>query len=89
MAIRAQVPIVPMAIIGTHELLPIHTSVFHPVPVTLAVGQPIETTGMTTRQIDELTSRVRDEICRLFYQHSYLEQPVHPELEAITLESNE
>lgn len=89
MALRAQVPIVPMAIIGTHELLPIHTSVFHPVPVTLAVGQPIETTGMTTRQSDELTARVRDEICRLFYQHSYLEQPAHPELEAITLESNE
>jgi 1-acyl-sn-glycerol-3-phosphate acyltransferase len=86
MAIRAQVPIIPMALVGTHELLPIHTSVFHPVPITIAVGEPIETSGYTTRQSDELTARVRDEICRLFYQHSYLEQPAHPELEAITLE---
>jgi 1-acyl-sn-glycerol-3-phosphate acyltransferase len=89
MAIRAQVPIVPMALIGTHELLPIHTSVFHPGPVTVAVGQPIETAGYTVRQIDELTARLRDEICRLFYRHSYLAPPAHPELEAITLESQE
>jgi 1-acyl-sn-glycerol-3-phosphate acyltransferase len=86
MAIRAQVPIIPIALIGTHELLPIHTSLFHPVPVTVAVGEPIETAGYTMRQIDELTARVKDEICRLFYQHSYLEQPAHPQLEAITLE---
>ncbi len=86
MAIRAQVPIVPIAIIGTHELLPIHTSLFHPVPVTVAVGEPIETTGYTVRQIDDLTTRVKSEICQLFYQYSYLEQPAQPKLEAITLE---
>jgi 1-acyl-sn-glycerol-3-phosphate acyltransferase len=89
MAIRAQVPIVPVALIGTHELLPMHTSVFHPVPITVAVGEPIETAGCTMRQLDELTARLRDEICRLFYQHSYLEQPAHPELEEITLEGHE
>jgi 1-acyl-sn-glycerol-3-phosphate acyltransferase len=89
MAIRAQVPIVPVALIGTHELLPMHTSVFYPVPVTVAVGEPIETAGCTMRQLDELTARLRDEICRLFYQHSYLEQPAHPELEEITLEGHE
>jgi 1-acyl-sn-glycerol-3-phosphate acyltransferase len=85
MAIRAQVPIVPMAIVGTHELLPIHTSVFHPVPVTLAVGEPIPTTGYTARQMDELTQKVKDEISRLFYKHTYLEQP--SEREAMTLEN--
>jgi 1-acyl-sn-glycerol-3-phosphate acyltransferase len=89
MAIRAQVPIIPMALIGTHELLPIHTSVFHPVPIKLVVGEPVETSGYTMRQVEELTARLRDEICRLYYQHSYLERPVHPEFEAITLEGYE
>ncbi|HVW77525.1 MAG TPA: lysophospholipid acyltransferase family protein [Alloacidobacterium sp.] len=84
MAIRAQVPMVPMALIGTHELLPIHTGQFYPVPITLAVGEPIETTHYSMRQIDELTARLSDEICRLYYSHSYLEAPAHPSLAAIT-----
>jgi 1-acyl-sn-glycerol-3-phosphate acyltransferase len=84
MAIRSQVPIIPMALIGTHELLPIHTAQFYPVPITLAVGEPIETVGYSMRQVDELTARLSDEICRLYYAHSYLEAPAHPTLEAIT-----
>ncbi len=84
MAIRAQVPIVPMALVGTHELLPIHTAQFYPVPITLAVGKPIETTGYSMRQVEELTARLSDEICRLYYAHSYLKAPAQPTLEAIT-----
>lgn len=79
MAIRAGVPIVPMALIGTHELLPIHTAQFHPVPVTLVVGAPIETAGYSIRQTEELTERVRDTISHLYYQHSHLEQLVPAE----------
>ncbi|MFP5226523.1 MAG: lysophospholipid acyltransferase family protein, partial [Acidobacteriota bacterium] len=56
MAIRAQLPIVPMALIGTYELLPIHTHTIHKVPVTLAAGEPIQTQGMTMKQVDELTA---------------------------------
>ena len=85
MAIRTGLPIIPMALIGTYELLPIHTCEFHPVPVTLAVGQPIETTGYTMKQIDELTAKISDEICCLYYRHTYMEQPLRPELEAITV----
>jgi len=89
MAIRSGLPIVPMALIGTYELLPMHSMEFHPVPVTLAVGNPIETTGYTMKQVDELTARVSEEICRLYYRHSYLEQPEKPELEAITVAAEE
>ncbi len=84
MAIRAQVPIVPMALIGTHELLPIHTAQFYPVPLTLAVGEPFETAGYSMRQVDQLTTQLSDEICRLYYAHSYLQAPAQPSLEAIT-----
>jgi 1-acyl-sn-glycerol-3-phosphate acyltransferase len=89
MAIRAGVPIIPMALIGTYELLPMHSVEFHPVPVTLVVGEPIETTGHNMRQVEELTARVSAEICRLYYKHSYLEQPARAELEAITVATGE
>ncbi|HUY81693.1 MAG TPA: lysophospholipid acyltransferase family protein [Acidobacteriaceae bacterium] len=82
LAIRAGVPIIPMALIGTHELLPIHSAEFHPVPVTLAVGEPIDTSAYSIRQVEELTGRVRDTISRLYYEHSYLEPPALPTADA-------
>ena len=59
LAIRAQVPLVPIALSGVYDLLPIHTRHFYPGELTLSVGEPIETTGMTLRQTDELTARLR------------------------------
>jgi 1-acyl-sn-glycerol-3-phosphate acyltransferase len=59
LAIRAQVPLIPIALTGVYDLLPIHTRHFYPCDVTLSVGEPIPTTGMTLRQADELTQRVR------------------------------
>ncbi len=88
MAIRAGVPIIPIALIGTYELLPMHSMEFHPVPVTLVVGDPIDTKGYGMKQIDELTTLVSEEICRLYYEHSYLEKPAKLELEAITVASS-
>ena len=79
MAIRAGVPIIPMALIGTHELLPIHSAEFHPVPVTLAVGEPIEASDYSIRQINELTARLRDAISQLYYKHTYLPLPANAE----------
>jgi 1-acyl-sn-glycerol-3-phosphate acyltransferase len=62
LAIRAQVPLVPLALGGVYELLPIHTHHFYPGELTLKIGEPIETTGMTMRQTDELTARLREAI---------------------------
>jgi 1-acyl-sn-glycerol-3-phosphate acyltransferase len=59
LAIRAQVPLVPVALDGVYDLLPIHTRHFYPGDLTLNVGEPIETTGMTLRQTEELTERLR------------------------------
>jgi 1-acyl-sn-glycerol-3-phosphate acyltransferase len=82
MAIRAQVPLIPMALVGTHELMPIHTATLHPVPVTLVVGEPIETAGCTMKQLDEVTARLANEIARMYYDHSYLEKPAQQGTEA-------
>jgi 1-acyl-sn-glycerol-3-phosphate acyltransferase len=75
MAIKAQVPLVPMALIGTWELLPIHSSQLHPVPVTLVVSEPIETKGMTMKQADALTAQLQERIEGLYYEHSWLKRP--------------
>ena len=59
LAIRAQVPVVPIALDGVYDLLPIHTHHFYPGDLILSVGEPIETKGMTVRQTEELTARLR------------------------------
>ncbi len=76
MAIRAQVPLVPMALVGTHELLPMHSKTYFPVPVTLVVGEPIPTEGLTARDVDTLTARLHREIGDLYYTHSWRKVPV-------------
>jgi 1-acyl-sn-glycerol-3-phosphate acyltransferase len=59
LAIRAQVPLVPIALTGGYDLLPIHTHHFYPGELTLTAGEPIETKGMTLHQTGELTERLR------------------------------
>jgi 1-acyl-sn-glycerol-3-phosphate acyltransferase len=51
-----------MAVSGVFELLPMHTHHFYPSPLTLRVGEPICTEGMTLRQVDELNDRLREAI---------------------------
>lgn len=65
MAIRAGVPAIPMALIGTYELLPMHTRAFSPRPLELRVGAPIPTTGMNARQAEALTAQIRSAILAL------------------------
>lgn len=65
LAIRAQVPLVPIALSGVFDLLPMHTRHLYPGELTLAVGEPIATEGMTLRQIDRLTEQLRMAIAGL------------------------
>ena len=59
MAIKAQVPLVPLTLVGTYELLPIHVYALQPRPLKLIVGEPIPTLGLTTRDAEVLTNRLR------------------------------
>jgi len=65
-AIRAQAPVVPVAIVGSYELLPINS--FHVLPgsVGLVFGEPIPTAGLRLRDTAQLSARVREEIARLY-----------------------
>lgn len=80
MAIRAEVPVVPMALVGTYELMPMHTYHLRPRPLYLVVGEPISTAGYTTKMVDALTQRIYDEIARMYQQYSELssEDPLLP-----------
>jgi 1-acyl-sn-glycerol-3-phosphate acyltransferase len=69
LAIKAQVPLVPLTLVGTYELLPIHVYALRPRPLKLIVGEPISTAGMTTRNADALTQRLRDEIHATYVAH--------------------
>jgi 1-acyl-sn-glycerol-3-phosphate acyltransferase len=69
MAIKAQVPLVPLALVGTYEMLPIHTYHLTPRPLKIVVGRPISTAGLTTRNAEDLTQRLFAEITALYSQH--------------------
>jgi 1-acyl-sn-glycerol-3-phosphate acyltransferase len=69
MAIRAGVPLVPLALVGTYELLPIHVYSLRPRPLKLIVGEPISTDGLTTRDSDALTARLHAAIADMYYAH--------------------
>jgi 1-acyl-sn-glycerol-3-phosphate acyltransferase len=58
-AIKAQVPLVPLTLIGTYELLPIHVYALRPRPLKLIVGEPLSTEGLTTKDAEALTERLR------------------------------
>ena len=64
-AIKAQVPIVPVTLIGTRRVLPMHSAVFHPGQVRVLIGDPISTEGLTLRDRGKLTQKVREEIARM------------------------
>jgi len=69
MALKAQVPLVPIALIGTYELLPIHVYHLTPRPLKVVVGDPIPTTGLTTRDAEALTAQLFQAITSLYTQH--------------------
>jgi len=70
MAIKAQVPIIPLALIGTYELLPMHTYHLTPRPMLLVAGPAISTTGLITRDAEDLTANVFAAVQALYLEHS-------------------
>jgi 1-acyl-sn-glycerol-3-phosphate acyltransferase len=65
MAIKAQSPIVPMAVQGGRDAMVKGSAIIRPAVLSIRVGRPIETAGLTLDNRDELIVRVRDEVARL------------------------
>lgn len=70
MAIRAQVPLVPVTLVGTFELLPIHTYHLRPRPLLVVIGEPILTSGLTTRDADRLSEQAFEAITETYLRYS-------------------
>jgi len=68
MAIKAGAPIVPVAVQGGREAMRKGSAIIRPVTVSVRVGQPIETAGVSLDDRDALIVRVRAAIERLVAQ---------------------
>ncbi|MGA7365198.1 MAG: lysophospholipid acyltransferase family protein [Candidatus Sulfotelmatobacter sp.] len=67
LAIKAQVDIVPVALVGTYELLPMNTYHIKCRPLEMRVGEPISTAGMTMRDLETVSARVKKAMEDLYY----------------------
>jgi 1-acyl-sn-glycerol-3-phosphate acyltransferase len=65
MAIQAQVPVVPVAVRGGKDAMRKGSPIVRPVKVTVRIGEPIPTAGLTINDRDALIARVRSEVQRL------------------------
>ncbi len=68
LAIKAQVDIVPIALVGTYELLPMNTYHIKCRPLEMRVGEPISTTGLTIRDLPSLSAKVQKAVEDLYYR---------------------
>jgi 1-acyl-sn-glycerol-3-phosphate acyltransferase len=64
-AIKSGVPLVPVAIEGTRQILAMHSATFRRGRVTLRIGDPIPTTGLAPRDRDALTRQARQQIAAI------------------------
>jgi 1-acyl-sn-glycerol-3-phosphate acyltransferase len=67
LAIKAQVDIVPVALVGTYELLPMNTYHIKCRPLEMRVGEPISTAGMTMRDLEAVSAKVKKAMEDLYY----------------------
>jgi 1-acyl-sn-glycerol-3-phosphate acyltransferase len=65
LAIKAQADIVPVALVGTYELLPMNTYHIKCRPLEMRVGLPIPTAGLTGHDMDALSARVQKAVEQL------------------------
>jgi 1-acyl-sn-glycerol-3-phosphate acyltransferase len=65
LAIKAQAEIVPIALVGTFDLLPMNTYHIKSRPLEMRVGEPIPTAGLTLRDTDAVSAQVKAAILSL------------------------
>jgi 1-acyl-sn-glycerol-3-phosphate acyltransferase len=75
MAIQAQVPVVPVAVQGGRAAMRKGSAIVRPVQVSVRIGQPIATAGLTVDDRDRLIERVRSSIGALLNEGSVWEIP--------------
>ncbi len=64
MAVQTGIPIIPVTTNGAFKVLPKKTVWFRPGHITVTVGNPIITTGLTEKDVPDLMEKTRAEINR-------------------------
>ncbi len=64
-AIKAGVPIVPIGLVNTRSVLPMHSLLLRPGRIEIHVGDPIETAGMTPRDRGQLNETLCRQVAEL------------------------
>jgi len=64
-ALKARALLIPVALIGTREVLPMHSGQPRPGHVTLRIGEPIPTENLTLKDRSRLTEQAREQIVAL------------------------
>ena len=80
-AVKAQVDVVPIVLVGTYEMLKMNSYHIKPGLIQMVVGSPISTAGMSTRDIAKITEQARIVMGDLYYSRCLVpdlrtEQPV-------------
>ena len=68
LAIKAQVDIVPVALVGTYELLPMNTYHIKCRLLEMRGGEPISTVGLTMRDLKSVSAKVQKAVEDLYYR---------------------
>jgi 1-acyl-sn-glycerol-3-phosphate acyltransferase len=71
LALKAGVPIVPVTIIGSGDIMPKKSFRLHPGKITMVIDKPIDVSGYSEETIDELLNRVYEIVA----SHYYLRRP--------------
>jgi len=61
-AIDQQLPLLPVTLVGTRDILPARSLRLFPGKARMVIHPPLETAGMTVEQVDELMQRAREVI---------------------------
>ncbi len=62
LAIKAQADIVPIALVGTFDLLPMNTYHINCQPLEMRIGEVISTAGLTVQDTEEVSAKVKSAI---------------------------
>ncbi|HSA92577.1 MAG TPA: lysophospholipid acyltransferase family protein [Terriglobales bacterium] len=82
-AIKAQADVVPIALVGTYEALPMDTFHIMPRPMLMLVGEPISTAGLVPRDMDALALKVQKAVEDLYYSRAEIPDPRVPSSETV------
>lgn len=74
-AIKAQAEVVPIALVGLYELLPMNTYHIRSQPLLMLVGAPISSAGYSTREAEKLAAVVEKAVEELYYSRAEIPRP--------------